>query len=195
MSFGGTRASRREKVLGGSEEHVLGDGEHNGVVVALAIPLRGKKENSASPLGRLEHKLHPWVAYGILPVFAFANAGVSFAGLSLHYFMQPICLGVAAGLFVGKQLGIFGACAIAIKLGWAKRPRGMTMLNLYGVSLLAGVGFTMSLFIGSLAFPNAEAIAPLVRVGVLLGSFLSGLSGYLILLLSARKKEQLQHAS
>ncbi len=154
-----------------------------GVVVALAIPMRARGDKERSPLRKLEHDLHPWVAYGILPVFAFANAGVSFSGLSPSSLLEPVPLGIAAGLFVGKQFGIFVPVALAVLFGIAKKPLGATWPQVYGVSMLCGVGFTMSLFIGSLAFEDPtgdQSFAAPIRLGVLAGSLLSGLFGYLL---------------
>jgi NhaA family Na+:H+ antiporter len=171
---------------------VLKSGVHAtlaGVAVAFAIPLRAKNEEGQSPLHQLEHGLHPWVAYGILPLFAFANAGVSLAGVSLDTLLKPVPLGIIAGLFIGKQLGIFGFSWLTIKLGLAKLPQGSSWLDIYGVAALCGVGFTMSLFIISLAFEHigpmsaeADQLGILAgRLGILIGSLLSGLWGYLII--------------
>ncbi len=151
-----------------------------GVLTALTIPLRPVAEGEPSLLKQLEHELHPWVAFGILPVFAFANAGVSFKGVGLYNFIEPVKLGISMGLFVGKQIGVFGMIWLAIRTGLAPMPPGTTWSQLYGVSLLCGVGFTMSLFIGSLAFEHSSFEAP-IRLGVLTGSVLSGVCGYLLL--------------
>ena len=157
---------------------VLKSGVHAtlaGVIVAFTLPLRGKEgefREGGSPLEVLEHVLHPWVAFMILPLFAFANAGVPLAGMSLSDLFAPVPLGIAAGLVVGKPVGILGACWIAVRLGWANLPAGVTWLKLYGVSQLAGIGFTMSLFIGTLAFADAE-IQAAVRIGVLGGTIVS----------------------
>jgi len=162
---------------------VLKSGVHAtlaGVVTALAVPLRPAGEGQVSLLRHVEHALHPWVAYAILPLFAFANAGVSFAGVGLHSFVEPVKLGISLGLFLGKQLGIFGMIWLAIRTGLAPMPEGISWRQLYGVSLLCGVGFTMSLFVGSLAFEHSSFEAP-VRLGVLTGSLVSGLCGYLLL--------------
>jgi NhaA family Na+:H+ antiporter len=150
-----------------------------GVVVALAIPLRSETEGE-SPLVGLEHALHPWVAYLILPLFAFANAGVSLGGLSVRDFFEPLPLGIAAGLFLGKQLGVLSFTWLAVALRIGARPEGASWPQIYGAALLAGVGFTMSLFIGSLAFDGPEQAAA-VRIGVIGGSVVSGLAGYLVL--------------
>jgi len=152
-----------------------------GVLVALAVPMRSRTDRERSPLKVLEHDLHPWVAYGILPLFAFANAGVSFAGVTPSFLLEPVPLGIAAGLFLGKQLGVFLPILAAIRLGIAEKPEGATWLQIYGVAALCGVGFTMSLFIGSLAFENPaddQSFAAPIRLGVLSGSLLSGLLGY-----------------
>ncbi|MGF6604739.1 NhaA family Na+:H+ antiporter [Paraburkholderia sp. GAS448] len=151
-----------------------------GVATAFAVPLKTKDAQGHAPLHQLEHSLHPWVAFAILPIFAFANAGVSFAGVTLSALAAPLTLGIAAGLFVGKLAGVFGASAILVWLGLAKLPPGASWLQLVGVAALCGVGFTMSLFIGSLAFEGAEYFTPL-RLGVIVGSTLSGVTGYLLL--------------
>jgi len=163
---------------------VLKSGVHAtlaGVVTALCLPLRGGDE---APEDRafihLEHGLQPWVAFFIMPVFAFANAGVSFAGLTAAHLVEPVTLGIAAGLFIGKQVGVFGAAALFIRLGFAAMPANGTWMKLYGVSLCAGIGFTMSLFIGTLAWDDPAYAAPL-RIGVLAGSILSALLGYAVL--------------
>ncbi|HSV29799.1 MAG TPA: Na+/H+ antiporter NhaA [Candidatus Omnitrophota bacterium] len=164
---------------------VLKSGVHAtlaGVVVGLAIPLKG------GTAGDLEHKLHPWVAYLILPVFAFANAGVPLAGVTLGALLQPVPLGIMLGLFVGKQVGIFTTCWLAIRLGWAKLPEGATWLQFYGVGVLAGIGFTMSLFIGTLAFPEEAGHGAGVRLGVLSGSLLSAVLGAGVLWLAGKPR-------
>lgn len=164
---------------------VLKSGVHAtlaGVLTALFIPFKKVPGESQTQLEKLEHDLHPTVAYGILPLFAFANAGIPFDGITLDSFIHPVPLGIAAGLFFGNQIGIFGFSWAAIKLGLTKLPEGVTWVQLYGAALLCGIGFTMSLFIGSLAFeqggPN-YAIDD--RLGILLGSFLSGILGYMVL--------------
>lgn len=151
-----------------------------GVVLAMFIPMRDPKDSTFSPLKTLEHDLHSVVAYFVLPVFAFANAGISFAGISMEQLTHNVTLGIALGLFLGKQLGIFVFCAIAIRLSLAKLPDGMSWSALYGSSALSGIGFTMSLFIGSLAFANAN-LAVDERMGILLGSLVSGILGYFLL--------------
>ena len=163
---------------------VLKSGVHAtlaGFAVACTIPLRGKADEP-SPLRHLEHSLHPWVAYLILPVFAFANAGVSFSGIDPEALLGPVSVGIAVGLFVGKQVGVFGVVWLAVKLGLASLPKGSNWLSIYGVALLTGIGFTMSLFIGSLAFERgAFDYLAATRVGVLAGSILSAAAGYIIL--------------
>ncbi|MGE0554115.1 MAG: Na+/H+ antiporter NhaA [Gemmatimonadales bacterium] len=170
---------------------VLKSGVHAtlaGVVLAMFIPLRPARHGSAasdtggSLLRRLEHTLHPWVAYGVLPLFAFANAGVPILGLSLSDVAEPVPLGIVTGLFVGKQVGILALCWLAVRLRLATLPEGVGWRALHGTSLLCGIGFTMSLFIASLAFERAgSSAAGLDRLGILLGSLLSGLCGYLLL--------------
>ncbi|MFT4939008.1 MAG: NhaA family Na+:H+ antiporter [Paraglaciecola sp.] len=164
---------------------VLKSGVHAtlaGFVLAWFIPLKLKNEDGFPMLPHLEHMLHPWVAFGVLPIFAFANAGVSLFGATIDDLFNPITLGIAAGLFLGKQLGIFGICWLSVKLGLAKLPLGATWLQLYGVTLLCGIGFTMSLFIGTLAFENEDlAYQTSVKVGVLIGSILSAVSGAVLL--------------
>ncbi|MCW5745698.1 MAG: Na+/H+ antiporter NhaA [Alphaproteobacteria bacterium] len=163
---------------------VLKSGVHAtlaGVVTAFCLPLRGGSEAPDDrAFIRLEHALQPWVAFFIMPVFAFANAGVSFAGLTVAQLSEPVTLGIATGLFVGKQIGVFGAAALFIGLRLAAMPTGGTWLRLYGVSACAGIGFTMSLFIGTLAWEDPAFAAPL-RLGVLAGSVLSALLGYAVL--------------
>ncbi|RVU15818.1 Na+/H+ antiporter NhaA [Methylobacterium oryzihabitans] len=155
-----------------------------GVVLALAIPLRaspGRPDDAHSPLHRLEHALQPWVAYAILPVFGFANAGVSVAGLGADALLAPVTLGVAAGLFLGKQVGVFGGVWLAVRLGLAPRPAGASWRHVYGVALLCGIGFTMSLFIGGLAFAGMPELEAETKLGVLAGSLLSTIAGALVL--------------
>lgn len=151
-----------------------------GVITALAIPLASGQEGRAGPLERMEHALAPWVSFGILPMFALANAGVSMAGVGLAQLTQSIPLGIALGLFVGKAFGIFGVSWAAIRLGAADMPEGASYAQLFGVSLLGGIGFTMSLFIGMLAFPDPD-YATQIKIGVLTGSIASAALGYLLL--------------
>lgn len=161
---------------------VLQSGVHAtlaGVLIALTIPLKPQDGDQAL-LYRMEHGLHPWVAFMILPIFAFANAGVSLLGLSLSDFMHPLTLGVAAALFFGKQIGVVAATWIGVKSGLAKLPQDVTWQHVYGVACLTGIGFTMSLFIGSLAFGASETMNA-VRLGVISGSVASGLIGFVVL--------------
>jgi NhaA family Na+:H+ antiporter len=162
---------------------VLKSGVHAtlaGVALALTIPLRLEGDEHRSPLRELERELRPWVAFCILPIFAFANAGVSFAGIGPESFVVPVQLGIAAGLLFGKQIGIFGCLLLMIRTGLARMPAGASWAQLYGVSLLCGIGFTMSLFIGGLAWEHADFDDP-VRLGVITGSLLAGLGGYFVL--------------
>ena len=165
---------------------VLKSGVHAtlaGVVTALFVPARDPKTSGGSPLTTLEHSLHPWVAYAILPVFAFANAGVSLAGLRFRNLLEPVPLGIALGLFVGKQLGVFGFSWLALALGWARLPQGVTRAQIYGISVLCGIGFTMSLFIAGLAFETGDDAAAVItdRLGILAGSLVSAVFGYFVL--------------
>lgn len=162
------------------------------VAFAAVVPVDDRRGDGQSPLKEAMHDLHPYVAYLVLPLFAFAKAGVSFGGLSMEAF-APLVVGIALGLFVGKQIGVFGAAALASVLKIGRRPTGATWLELYGVSLLCGVGFTMSLFIGVLAFPGAidspEQVE--VKLGVLGGSFLSAVAGAAVLSFAARRRKKL----
>jgi NhaA family Na+:H+ antiporter len=161
---------------------VLKSGVHAtlaGVAIGFAIPLRGAGGED-SPLARVEHTLHPWVTYGILPVFAFGNAGVALGGLSLETALHPVTLGVALGLVVGKQLGVFGFAWIAVRMGLGSLPAGASWQQLYGLAWLTGIGFTMSLFIGTLAFESTDH-QDAVRIGVLGGSLVCALAGYFVL--------------
>lgn len=152
-----------------------------GVILALFIPMR-IKNRELSPLKELEEDLHPAVVFFVLPVFAFANAGVELKGISLDQLLHGVPLGISAGLFIGKQIGIFGLCWLAIKLKLAELPLGMNMKTLYGTATLCGVGFTMSLFIGSLAFEETkENLLFDERLGIIAGSVASGLLGYFLL--------------
>lgn len=158
-----------------------------GVLLALTVPLRpsgGRPDDPASPLHILEHAIGPWATFLILPVFGFANAGVSLAGFTPTMLLDPVTLGVALGLFLGKQLGVFGFVLASVRLGWAQRPAGATWLQIYGVALLCGVGFTMSLFIGLLAFANAPDLEGETKVGVLLGSLACIAAGAVVLRLA-----------
>ncbi len=152
-----------------------------GVVLAIFIPLF-KDNPDLSPLKKLERTLHPWIAYAILPIFAFANSGLNLHGIGLDQLLHPVPLGIALGLFLGKQLGVFGLCALSIKMKIAQLPNEMNYKNLYGVSILCGVGFTMSLFIGGLAFHGNGVLQNFdERLGIIAGSLISGIAGYLIL--------------
>lgn len=171
---------------------VLKSGVHAtlaGVVLAAFIPMRDKDDPNASPLHELEHDLHSVVAFGVLPLFAFVNAGINLGGVSFADLLHPVPLGIAAGLFIGKQLGIFVICALSIRFGLARMPEGANWGSLYGVSVLCGVGFTMSLFVSSLAFQNVALDTRMVfdeRLGIILGSLLSGVVGYVALRLSLK---------
>ena len=162
---------------------VLKSGVHAtlaGVIVAAFIPLRAGDDQS--PARHLEHTLHPWVAFAVLPIFAFANAGVSFLGMGLGTITNGVPLGIILGLFFGKQIGVFGMVALARMLRIAQLPEGTTWLQVYGVAVLCGIGFTMSLFIGTLAFEHGNFdLLGGVKIGVLIGSLLSAATGVLIL--------------
>jgi NhaA family Na+:H+ antiporter len=166
---------------------VLKSGVHAtlaGVALAMFIPMRSRDEPDRSPLRELEHDLHTVVAFGVLPLFAFVNAGIPFAGMSVADLAHPVSLGVALGLFVGKQLGVFLLCLLAIRAGMAKLPDGASWGSLYGIAILSGVGFTMSLFIDTLAFENLPVDTVFdfdARLGILLGSLVSGVLGYVVL--------------
>ncbi len=165
---------------------VLKSGVHAtlaGVALAFMIPLAstasdGKKFSMAK---EMEHDLHYWVAFMILPLFAFVNAGVDLRGISMDEMFGPVPMGIMLGLFIGKQVGVFGFSWVAIKLGWASLPKDSNWMQLYGVSILTGIGFTMSLFVDSLAFNDTEIYHYADKLAILLGSFLSGIVGYLIL--------------
>ncbi len=161
------------------------------VAFAAIVPIVDRRCDGQSPLREAMHDLHPYVAFLVLPLFAFAKAGVSFAGLSLDQMLAPLVLGIAFGLFAGKQIGVLGAAWLASALRIGRKPTGATWLELYGVSLLCGVGFTMSLFIGTLAFPGAidspEQVE--VKLGVLLGSLLSAAAGGGVLAIASRRRK------
>ena len=157
-----------------------------GVLLALTIP-HNKNKSKESMLLKLEHGLSPYVAFGIMPLFAFANAGVSLEGLTFATLLNPVPLGIVLGLFFGKQIGVFALSYISVKLKFADKPSGSTWLALYGVSILTGIGFTMSLFVGNLAFVNNLEYMDGVKIGVLTGSLLSTLFGYFLLLFSSKK--------
>ncbi|ODP38926.1 MULTISPECIES: Na+/H+ antiporter NhaA [Sphingomonas] len=173
---------------------VLQSGVHAtiaGVVLALTIPLRrapGRPDDMKhSPLHKLEHSLHGWVTFLIVPIFGFANAGVSFAGLTPAVLTDHLTLGVALGLLVGKLVGVFGSAYLVIRADWADMPADASTVQLLGVSLLCGIGFTMSLFIGLLAFANNALLQEEVKIGILLGSALAGLLGWSILRVARRE--------
>ncbi|MFO1260483.1 MAG: Na+/H+ antiporter NhaA [Sphingomonadaceae bacterium] len=158
-----------------------------GVLAALTIPIRttpGTPDATDSPLHRLEHGLHPWSAYLIVPLFGFANAGVELGGLGVNGLLAPLPLAVAAGLVLGKQVGIFSAIWLSVRTGVAQMPRGATWAQLYGMSLLCGIGFTMSLFIGALAFPTAPELVEESKIGILVGSLISAVMGFILLRLA-----------
>lgn len=168
---------------------VLKSGVHAtlaGVVAAFFIPLSFKDEPNNSMLKSIEHDLHGWVAFGVLPIFALVNAGIALNGVGLNELAQPVAMGTMLGLFVGKQLGVFGFSFLAIKFGLAKLPEGASWAQLYGVAILCGVGFTMSLFVNGLAYGDTDAFAYTDKLAILIGSVVSGLVGYLILLFTKR---------
>ncbi|MCL1079752.1 Na+/H+ antiporter NhaA [Parashewanella spongiae] len=164
-----------------------------GVVLAMFIPLKAKPTNDAttveSPLKSLEHDLHSVVAFFVLPVFAFANAGVNLSGVDMQQLLHPVPVGITLGLFFGKQIGIFGFCWLFIKLKLAKLPNSISWLSLYGTAVLCGIGFTMSLFVGSLAF-EATGINKIFdeRLGIIIGSVTAGVFGYFVLKISLKKQ-------
>ncbi len=171
---------------------VLKSGVHAtlaGVVTALAIPLRVAHAPALSPAQDLEHALHPWVVFLVLPVFAFTNAGVALAGVQLATLAQGIPLGIAAGLLLGKGVGVFGSLWAMVRLGWAERPTGASWLQCFGVAVLCGIGFTMSLFIGGLAFEGLDGtFETRLKLGVLVGSLLSAGAGAAILVAAHRRR-------
>ena len=157
-----------------------------GVILALTIP-HDIKNNKQSLLLKLEHSLSPYVAFGIMPLFAFANAGVSLEGLTFATLLTPVPLGIVLGLFFGKQLGVFVLSYVSVKLKFADKPTSATWPAFYAVSILTGIGFTMSLFVGNLAFANNLEYMDGVKIGVLAGSLLSTLFGYFLLLIFSKK--------
>ena len=157
-----------------------------GVILALTIP-HNIKNNKESLLLKLEHGLSPYVAFGIMPIFAFANAGVSLEGLTLQTLLNPVPLGIVLGLFFGKQIGVFALSYISVKLKLADMPNNSSWPAFYAVSILTGIGFTMSLFVGNLAFANNMEYMDGVKIGVLTGSLLSTLFGYFLLLIFSKK--------
>jgi NhaA family Na+:H+ antiporter len=164
---------------------VLKSGVHAtlaGVVLGLCIPLGRSEESSVRPSEKLEHFLHPWVAYFILPIFAFANAGVSLEGIQWSNLLDPIPLGIVMGLVIGKQVGVFGIAYVLLKLKWVRMPEGLSLPLLWGLSMLCGIGFTMSLFIGSLAFEGqGDLLQASYRLGILLASFIAAISAFVFL--------------
>jgi len=175
---------------------VLKSGVHAtlaGVALAAFIPAGNRSTRNSSPAHLMEHSLHPWVVFGILPVFAFANAGVPILGLSFSMLLEPVPLGIALGLFVGKQTGVFAGSWIAVKCGLAELPNTINWRQVYGLSALCGIGFTMSLFIGSLAFEGSGGPDYKVddRIGILAGSFLSAILGIAILMWKGKKRSEL----
>jgi NhaA family Na+:H+ antiporter len=160
-----------------------------GVLLALTIPMNQRAGTSASPLQRLEKAIQPSVAFIIVPIFGFANSGVSFSGMSVSNLLDPVPLGVAAGLFFGKQIGVFAFAWLAIKMRFAKRPYAASWTQMYGVSVLCGIGFTMSLFIGLLAYGGSPALQSETKLGVLFGSLTAALVGAVILLSATRQQK------
>jgi len=159
-----------------------------GVIAAIAVPCRSSAPRKHdSPLHRLEHGLNPWVAFAIVPLFGFANAGVPLAEVGIGRLVSPLPVGIAAGLFLGKQLGVFASIWAAVKLGLAERPGNASWAQVYGVAMLCGIGFTMSLFIGGLAFFDGLAVDE-VKIGVLIGSIVSALGGYVVLRLADQRE-------
>lgn len=155
-----------------------------GVLTAMAIPVEttpGAPDSATSPLHRLEHALHIPVAFFIVPLFGFANAGVSLGGMTMDQIFAPLPLGIAAGLFFGKQIGIFGSVWLSVRMGIAGKLRGATWLQVYGIAMLCGIGFTMSLFISGLAFSHSALLQDEAKIGILMGSILCSVMGYLIL--------------
>jgi NhaA family Na+:H+ antiporter len=171
---------------------VLKSGVHAtlaGVALGMTIPIRDRRAPEHSPLAAMEHALHPWVAYFILPLFAFANAGVSLAGAGLATLLAPVPLGITLGLLVGKQVGVCAGAALLIGTGLARRPDGVSWTALWGMSLLCGIGFTMSLFIGGLAFhDDAEALQLGKQVGIFAGSLAAAVAGYAVLRLALSRR-------
>ena len=171
---------------------VLKSGVHAtlaGVALAFMIPLnsKDKKGNDFSMAKEMEHDLHNWVAFMILPLFAFVNAGVDLKGISIEEMAGPVPLGIMLGLFIGKQVGVFGFSWVAIKMGWASMPKESNWIMLYGVSVLTGIGFTMSLFVDTLAYNDTQIYHYADKLAILLGSFLSAIVGYLVLYFKAPK--------
>ncbi len=172
---------------------VLKSGVHatlSGVALAFLLPLKGGSEaQGGRGFLKLEHALKPWVSFFVMPVFAFANSGLHLAGITPAIAWHPVTLGIVAGLFIGKQIGVFAAAWTLIRLGVARLPEGASWTQLYGVCVCAGIGFTMSLFIGTLAFAD-EALDEEVRLGVLVASLMSAALGYVVLRLASRTRDQ-----
>lgn len=163
-----------------------------GVVLAMFIPMRSKKNPDFSPVKELEHDLHSVVAFFVLPMFAFANAGLNLSGVGIEQVLHDVPVGIALGLFVGKQVGIFGLCWLAIKFGLTSLPKGMNYMSLYGTAALCGIGFTMSLFIGGLAFEETGVNLLFdERLGIIIGSLASGIVGYLVLKVALKDKQEM----
>ena len=159
----------------------------SGVLLALTIPHKSNKRDKSSLLLKLEHSISPYVAFGIMPIFAFANAGVSLEGINMSSIMNSVPLGILLGLFIGKQVGVFIFSYVSIKMKLAEMPNNSNWVTFYGVGILTGIGFTMSLFVGNLAFVEAPQYLSDVKIGVLLGSLLSTVFGYLLILLFSKK--------
>ena len=159
-----------------------------GVIVGLMIPMRDPADPKDSPLNRCMHFLHPWVSFLVLPIFAFTSAGVDLKGLTLASFLEPLPLGIALGLFIGKQIGIFGTSWLLIKTKLVAMPEAANWKHLYAVSIIAGIGFTMSLFIGMLAFSDPH-LQEMVKVGVISGSLLCIVWGALVLRMVIRNRK------
>lgn len=170
---------------------VLKSGVHAtnaGVIVGLFIPLTAESPGEDPALEKLLHALHPWIAFGVLPLFAFANAGVDLTGMSLTLLTEPVPLGIMLGLIIGKQLGVFGGAWLCIKTGIAQLPSNTSMAQMYGAAILAGVGFTMSLFISSLAFEETgHGFGQSDRLAIIVGSLVCGALGYIVLKVVTRK--------
>jgi NhaA family Na+:H+ antiporter len=153
--------------------------------------LPGGERKKKSVLGRLEEGLHPWVAYLIMPLFAFANTGLSLADISMQTLLNTVTIGIVLGLFIGKQLGVAGITWLSMKTTrWAKMPAAVSWGELYGVALLCGIGFTMSLFLGTLSFQGQTNYINEVRLGVIIGSFLSGAAGAIVLAAALNKRQK-----
>ena len=170
-----------------------GSGIHatiSGVLLAITIPHKSKREDY-SLLLKLEHFLSPYVAFGIMPIFAFANAGVNLDNITINTLLTPVTLGIASGLFFGKQIGVFIFSYISVKLKLAEMPTSTNWIQFYGIGILTGIGFTMSLFVGNLAFVNSNSYMDSVKIGVLVGSSASAIIGYILLLLVTNKKNNL----